>query len=139
MKGDLYTFSAFHFCIVGSSRTSESTFNPRGRPFTTMISEYLLSIPAEHLISSLIVSYVLSVILYRLYLSPIAKFPGTKLAAVSFWYEFYYDVIKRWQYTWEIGRMHQQYGFYPLSRMFYSGLTGLYRPNHSDQPVRASY
>ena len=49
-------------------------------------------------------------IIYRLYLSPIAKFPGRKLAALTLWYEFYYDVIKGGQYVWEIEKMHQKYG-----------------------------
>lgn len=47
---------------------------------------------------------------YRLYWSPIAKFPGSKLAAVTLWYEFYYDVIQRGRYTSKIAEMHKQYG-----------------------------
>ena len=61
-------------------------------------------------IVALVVSYVLALAIYRLYLSPLAKIPGPKLAAVTLWYEFYYDVVKRGQYTWEIGRMHETYG-----------------------------
>ena len=49
-------------------------------------------------------------ILYRLYLSPVAKFPGRKLAALTFWYEFYYDVVKKGAYVWEIKKMHEEYG-----------------------------
>jgi hypothetical protein len=60
--------------------------------------------------AGLLVLYFLSTAIYRLYLSPIAKFPGPKLAALSFWYEFYFDVVKGGQYTWEIGRMHDKYG-----------------------------
>jgi len=47
---------------------------------------------------------------WRLFLSPIAKFPGSKLAAVTFWYEFYYDAVKGGAYVYEIERMHKQYG-----------------------------
>ena len=46
----------------------------------------------------------------RLYFSPVAKFPGPKLAALTFWYEFYYDVVKRGRYTWKIIELHEQYG-----------------------------
>ena len=44
--------------------------------------------------------------LYRLYLNPLAKFPGPKLAALTLWYEFYYDVVKRGRYTWKIAELH---------------------------------
>lgn len=55
-------------------------------------------------------TYLIGGAIYRLYWSPVAKFPGPKLAALTLWYEFYYDVIKRGQYTWEIGKMHEKYG-----------------------------
>jgi hypothetical protein len=54
--------------------------------------------------------YILVLSVYRLYFSPIAKFPGPKLAALTLWYEFYYDVIKRGRYTWKIWELHQKYG-----------------------------
>jgi len=54
--------------------------------------------------------YVLGLVFYRLFLSPIAKFPGPKLAAVTSWYELYYDVIKKGKYLYEIEKMHDKYG-----------------------------
>ncbi|MCJ1374965.1 hypothetical protein MMC20_006198 [Loxospora ochrophaea] len=57
-----------------------------------------------------VILYVVHILVYRLYLSPIVKFPGSKLAASSYWFEFYHDVIRRGEYVWEIRKMHEQYG-----------------------------
>ena len=57
-----------------------------------------------------ILFYFIGRAFYRLYFSPLAKFPGPKLAALTLWYEGYYDIVKRGQYTFEIGRMHEKYG-----------------------------
>ena len=57
-----------------------------------------------------IAAYILCLSIYRLYFSPIAKFPGRKLAALTLWYQFYYDVVKRGTYAWEIRKMHEDYG-----------------------------
>lgn len=48
--------------------------------------------------------------IWRLYLSPLSKFPGPKLAGLTLWYEFYYDVVKQGMYLWEIERLHKIYG-----------------------------
>ncbi|MCJ1318281.1 hypothetical protein MMC15_003609 [Xylographa vitiligo] len=53
--------------------------------------------------------------IYRLRFSPIADFPGPKLAALTLWYEFYYDVVLRGQYTFHIRDLHRQYG--PIIRI----------------------
>ena len=55
-------------------------------------------------------AYCISLAAYRLCFSPLAKFPGPKLAALTLWYEFYYDVIKRGRYTWKIAELHERHG-----------------------------
>ena len=49
-------------------------------------------------------------VVYRLYLHPLSHFPGPKLAIATYWYEFYYDVIKGGRYTWKLKELHAQYG-----------------------------
>lgn len=46
-------------------------------------------------------------------LSPIAHIPGPNLAALTLWYELYYDVIKGGQYTFKTDELHEQYGMRP--------------------------
>ena len=48
--------------------------------------------------------------IYRLYLSPLAKFPGPKLAALTRKYESYYEAYQNYEYLWKIKEMHKQYG-----------------------------
>ena len=57
-----------------------------------------------------IVSYCVSVVIYRLLFHPLAKFPGPKIAAVSRLYEFYYDALSHGRYWKKIEEMHRQYG-----------------------------
>jgi hypothetical protein len=59
------------------------------------------------------IAYLISLAIYRLYFSPIAKFPGPKLAALTKWYEFYYDVVLQGQFTYRIQEMHKKYGKVP--------------------------
>jgi hypothetical protein len=58
------------------------------------------------------IAYIAVAIVYRLYFAPAARFPGPKLAALTFLYEGYYDVWCEGQYTWKIRELHKQYGIY---------------------------
>ncbi|KAI9727459.1 MAG: hypothetical protein M1828_006401 [Chrysothrix sp. TS-e1954] len=62
-----------------------------------------------------ITAYVLVGSFYRLYLSPLAKFPGRKMSILTLWYEFYYQAIKGGKFIWEVEKMHQEYG--PIVRI----------------------
>lgn len=54
--------------------------------------------------------YVVLLFIYRLTLHPLAKFPGPRLAAVTFWCEFYHDYFCGGQYLFRIRDMHAKYG-----------------------------
>jgi hypothetical protein len=54
--------------------------------------------------------YYTSLAIYRLYFHPLSKFPGPRLAAITLWYDIYFDIVKRGKFLPEIERMHQKYG-----------------------------
>ena len=60
----------------------------------------------------LLLAYAVCLSIWRLCLSPLAKFPGPKVAALTLWYECYYDVLKPGGglYIWKIEEMHRKYG-----------------------------
>lgn len=47
---------------------------------------------------------------YQLYFSPLAKFPGPKIAASSRWYEFYHDCIRKGKFYLKLQDWHRRYG-----------------------------
>lgn len=49
------------------------------------------------------------VIIYRLFLSPLAKFPGPKLAAATSWYEAFFDIRSK-NFPDVLSRLHDKYG-----------------------------
>ncbi|KAI0179115.1 cytochrome P450 [Hypoxylon sp. FL1284] len=67
------------------------------------------------LVSSLTVCFILGLGIYRLYLSPLAKIPGPKIAALTTWYNAYHDLWRGGQYVWVVEEMHRKYG--PIVRI----------------------
>ncbi|KAF4620123.1 hypothetical protein G7Y89_g14699 [Cudoniella acicularis] len=59
--------------------------------------------------------YFGTLIFYRLFLHPLAKFPGPKLAAITRYYEAYYDIVQNGQYIFKIEELHKKYG--PIIRI----------------------
>jgi cytochrome P450 len=63
-----------------------------------------------------IVLYTLVLVVYRLYLSPVAHIPGPKLAALTHLYEGYYDVFgHQGRFLWKCKELHDRYG--PIVRI----------------------
>ena len=61
-------------------------------------------------------SYLVALACYRIYFHPISHIPGPKLAAVTYWYQSYYDVWPHWgRFLWKARDLHAQYG--PIVRV----------------------
>jgi hypothetical protein len=73
-----------------------------------MISPTMLALIFYALLAKLI--YDFSLAIYRITFHPLSKFPGSKLAASTYWHETYYDVFKGHSYIWKIREMHEKYG-----------------------------
>ncbi|KAM3081124.1 hypothetical protein ACMFMG_005080 [Clarireedia jacksonii] len=76
----------------------------------------MLSLPLPVLYAgAALIAYTAYGAIWRLYFSPISKFPGPKLAALTMLYELYYEIVKGGQYTFRIAEMHKEYG--PIVRI----------------------
>ncbi|PQE06289.1 benzoate 4-monooxygenase cytochrome P450 protein [Rutstroemia sp. NJR-2017a BBW] len=60
-------------------------------------------------------SFVIYLILYRLYYHPLVQFPGPLLARATYAYEWYYDLVLGGQYTFKLRELHEKYG--PVIRL----------------------
>lgn len=91
------------------------------------ISQYT---PYYYVLTAVVIwsTYLLGLAIYRLSFHPLAKFPGPKYAALSRWHEFYYEVVKKGQFTFIIQEYHKKYGkraLYPMPLLSISTCTGL--------------
>lgn len=80
----------------------------------TGIASHMAAAPATTL-AIVALSYIFTLAAYRLLFHPLADYPGPWLAALTVWYEFYFDGLQRGRYTFEIERMHRIYG--PIVRI----------------------
>ncbi|MCJ1438149.1 hypothetical protein MMC27_007536 [Xylographa pallens] len=67
------------------------------------------------MVALLFLIYLLYLLLYRLFLSPLARIPGPKLAALTGCYEMYFDLIEKARFPWKIAELHEIYG--PIVRI----------------------
>jgi len=61
-------------------------------------------------IAAVAFSYCALRIIYNLFLSLLARIPGRKLAALSTFYEWYWDCIQPGRYSFKIMKMHKELG-----------------------------
>lgn len=86
----------------------------------TLLGYIAEAFPSDTSLVSLIVTFsVASIVIFttilavwRLYLSPLAKIPGPKLAALTQWYETYFEIVKGdgGQFLFECRKWHEKYG-----------------------------
>ncbi|KAI9642746.1 hypothetical protein NHQ30_008477 [Ciborinia camelliae] len=69
------------------------------------------------IIAAFVVLYVATTAIYRLYFSPLAGFPGPRLAALTKWTEVYYELMHGdgGQFVWVYADWHKKYG--PIIRI----------------------
>lgn len=97
------------------------------------------------LLGGAVISFILSGIIFRLYLHPLARFPGPVLAALTGYYVTYFDIFKDGQLIPQLQKLHERYGMYlphlclstdVHAELLISGLVVRIGPNKvSAQPV----
>jgi hypothetical protein len=69
---------------------------------------------------------IVAVLVYRIYFSPLARIPGPTWAALTGYYELYYDLFQGARFPWVIQSLHAKYGKVPTKR-----LPRIKRANHT--------
>ncbi|KAF7864391.1 hypothetical protein EAF04_006525 [Stromatinia cepivora] len=131
MNDLVYMIYSVHYSSSGSLNTITSSssssispltpYNPNPNQYISIpypqimkLLDLLINRWIECLVTMFLV-YQVGLLVYRLWICPLARFPGPRLAAGSLWYEFYYDVWLEGQYTFKIRELHEVYG--PIIRI----------------------
>jgi hypothetical protein len=80
-----------------------------------MTSLFIILARIVALFSTYLVLLAVYTVITRLYLSPLAKVPGPKLAALTYLYEWYYDIVQQGRFPFKVRDLHEKYG---MQRMF---------------------
>ena len=67
------------------------------------------------LLLSLALVALISLVAYRVYFHPLAHIPGPPLAKVTYLYEWYYDLYRGGQFTFQLKNLHEKYGMDSIS------------------------
>jgi hypothetical protein len=54
--------------------------------------------------------YLTSLAVFRLFIHPLQRFPGPKIAAITLWYQAYYDLVKDGGLLEQLEKLHLKYG-----------------------------
>ncbi|KAH9930542.1 cytochrome P450 [Epithele typhae] len=71
---------------------------------------FSLSIPVVLTTCGTLLRGAAGTVFYRLFLHPLARFPGPKLAAATWWYMTYYEVFKGGAFVDHLWVVHERYG-----------------------------
>jgi len=76
---------------------------------------------------------VISLLAYRIYFHPLAHIPGPPLAKITYLYEWYYDLYRSGQFTFQLRALHDKYGMKFIYCALQPALTyrSFYRPRNS--------
>ena len=118
-----YIFRPFDSASNTCKDSSVRSNNPRFEQFQLLVfmgirshcSMAISALPASllHIVIAGSLSYICCLAIYRLWFHSLAKFPGPKLAALSYWYDFYHDLVKgptAGRRIFEIEDLHARYG-----------------------------
>ena len=137
-RNHLFSAHFLQLCWAPKYIESSQSASPLDDPCNMATIDYLRSNTSLIFVGVGTVVWIIYVVVNRLFLGPLAKFPGPRLAALTGWYETYHECFKRGTYWVKIERMHLEYGtssFYPVPLFLQLININPHRPNSAHQPL----